>query len=93
MKTIQRLPAVLLFAATSALAANPQLQADRQAVNRACASDAAVAHCSGLPAGRGLGRCLQAFHRANPGYRFSPACKAAKRQLRFDRRAYRRPPV
>ena len=61
--------------------------ADRDAVNTACASDAATAKCGNEKVGSGLLKCLRAYKKANPTFAFSDACQKAKQKLKADRKA------
>ncbi len=68
-----------------AAAANPQLRADAGAVDQACASEAATAHCSGEQVGQGMLKCIANYRKTTPDFRLSAGCAAAVKQLRADR--------
>ena len=76
----------LLAGAAAAASAGPLL-ADKQSVDQACAAEAATAQCGGEQAGHGMLKCIGSYRKANPAFRVSPACSAAIKQLRGDRRA------
>ena len=77
--------AILLGGASLAHAKVPA--ADRDAVNTACASDAAAAKCGSEKVGSGLLKCLHAYKKANPTFTFSESCQKAKATLKADRKA------
>jgi len=63
------------------------IQADNQAINSACSSDAQTAGCGSEVVGKGLLKCLHAYKKANPGFKFSDSCKAAMKQRHADEKA------
>jgi hypothetical protein len=81
--------ALLLFATTAlwGQTSNPRngpLTADKNAVNSACASEASTAGCGSETVGHGLLKCIHAYKRAHKGFRISPGCRTAMKQLRAD---------
>ncbi|MDR3415739.1 MAG: hypothetical protein P4L83_06095 [Nevskia sp.] len=84
--------ASLLVVSSVAIAADPVLKQDAQAVDQACAADAAAAQCGSERVGTGLLRCLKAYRKSNPGFKLSAGCAAATRQLRGDHKERRNPP-
>lgn len=57
---------------------------DAQAINAACANDAATASCGSEKVGTGLLRCLHAYKRSHADFKFSDACKEAVLKARRD---------
>jgi hypothetical protein len=60
---------------------------DAQAIDSACAPDAATAGCGTEKVGTGLLKCLHAYKKAHKDYKFTPACEAAKEKARADHHA------
>jgi len=80
------MPLLVLLASASlpAIAADAALQSDGQAVDQACASDAATAQCGTAKVGSGLLKCIGDYHKANPSFKPAPACMSAIQKLRAD---------
>lgn len=79
---------LLTFSAASVYAApDATIQADNQGINSACSSDAQTAGCGGEVVGKGLLRCLHAYKKKTPAFKFSDPCKAAMKQRRSDKKA------
>ncbi len=62
------------------------VKADAQAVNAACTQDAATAGCGSETVGKGLLKCLHAYHKANKDFKFSEGCKSAMKTLHTDKK-------
>jgi len=77
----------MVFSA-SAVFAEPDAtqQADNQAINTACTTDAQTAGCAGEVVGKGLLKCLWAYKKANKTFKFSDGCKAAMKQKHQDKK-------
>ena len=58
--------------------------ADAQAIDTACATDAATANCGTEKVGTGLLKCLHAYKKANESFKFSAGCKAAMQKMHQD---------
>jgi hypothetical protein len=80
---------ILCLAFTSPVFAGPDaaIQADNQAIDAACTSDAQTAGCGTEQVGKGLLKCLHAYKKANPSYKFSASCKSAMMQRHADKKA------
>lgn len=76
----------ILSVSLSAFAADPKLQGDREAVDKACASEASQAGCANAQVGSGLLKCIHAYRREHRDFKVSDGCKAAMKQLRADRK-------
>ena len=77
----------LVFASSAAYAApDAAIQSDDSAINTACSTDAQTASCTGEVVGKGLLKCLHAYKKANPKYKFSDSCKAAMKQRHMDKK-------
>jgi hypothetical protein len=90
MKNIFKSLSVLAFAlsAVSAYAApDAAIQADDQAINTACSTDAQTASCGSEVVGKGLLKCLHAYKKANPTFKLSATCKSAMEQRHADKKA------
>ncbi len=79
------LAAAALFAVSINAHADATLTKDAQAINSACASDAATAGCGGEVVGKGLLKCLHAYKQAHKEYKFTAGCREAMKQFREDR--------
>ena len=77
----------LVFGGTLSMAQGKASEADRESVDAACVTDAATAKCGTDKVGTGLLKCLHAYRKANPTYKFSAGCKTAMQTLRADRKA------
>ena len=77
----------LLISTLSFAANKPAMGKDAQAVDAACTQDAATAKCTGEQVGTGLLKCLHAYKKANPGFKFSAGCKTAMQTMREDHKA------
>ncbi len=86
MKTLF-LAVTLALSVSSVYAADATMQADDNAINSACASDAQTAGCAGEKVGHGLIKCLFKYKHDNKGFKFSEGCKAAMKQHREDKKA------
>jgi len=86
-RTRYTLCAMLLLSATSAMAADAAMTADKQAVDQACAADAATAGCGGETAGKGLMKCLEKYKKANPSWKESESCTAARKEMHKQAKA------
>jgi hypothetical protein len=90
MKQLSRtifLTAFIGLSFSTAHAVDQALQADRQNVESACATDAATAGCGTEKVGKGLLKCLHAYKKATKAFQFAPACKSAMAQLRSDKKS------
>lgn len=77
-----------VMSASSAFAApDAAMQADNSAINSGCSADAQTAGCGGEVVGKGLLKCLFAYKKANPSFKFSDSCKAAMKQKHADKAA------
>jgi hypothetical protein len=93
MKTTQYLIlAAMMAISTGALAANAQMQTDKQSVDQACTAEAAAANCGQDQVGTGLLKCIRAYKKANPGFKLSPNCAAAIKQLHTDHNELKQQP-
>lgn len=63
------------------------LSQDKQAIDSACTADAATAGCGSEVVGKGLLKCLHAYKKANPSFKFSDGCKAAMKQFHADKKS------
>ncbi len=79
--------AALVASMFSVSHAKEQTSADAVAVNSACSQDAVTAKCDNEKVGTGLLKCLHAYKKANPTYKFADSCKSAMHTLRADRKA------
>jgi hypothetical protein len=75
------LPALVAF---SALADNAQLDADKQAAVRACYNELTTAHCSTDLNDPHPAKCLNKYRNAHAGFKISPSCGAALKQINSD---------
>ena len=78
---------VALLFSFSVFSADETIKADNEAINTACAADAATANCGNEKVGTGLLKCLHAYKKGNPGFKFSEGCKAAKKKRHADKKA------
>ncbi len=85
MKTIFKSILFLTIAFTAN--AKENLSADAQAVNAACAQEAATAGCGTEKVGSGLLKCLAAYKKNHKEFKFSDGCKTAKQKMKNDRKA------
>lgn len=85
MKNMMMISAVLMALATTAYAKENK-SPEAEAINAACASDAATAKCEGEKVGTGLLKCLHAYKKSTPGYKFSSACHDAMKAGRKARK-------
>jgi len=78
---------IIALSSTAALAGNPTLEADREAINSACAQEAATANCGNEKVGTGLLKCLHAYKKAHrKDFKFSDGCKQAMEKRREDKK-------
>jgi hypothetical protein len=77
----------LVVATSSAYAVDATTQANAEAVNAACATDASTAGCSDKVVGTGLLKCLADYKKAHPEFKFSEGCKTASAKGMADYRA------
>lgn len=75
---------VLTSALSIAQAATVNTGADAQNIDNSCSTDAKTAGCPDAKVGTGLLKCLRAYKKANPTYKFSPTCKTAKMKMKED---------
>ena len=78
---------VFVLSLSTALAADPVISADKDAVNSACAAESATAKCGEEKVGTGLLKCLHAYKKANKDFKLSDACKASMKKLHADKKA------
>jgi len=76
-----------LMSAPAAFAADPAMQADNDAINSACATEAQTASCGADKVGTGLLKCLHAYKKAHKDFKFSDDCAAAMKTRHTDRKA------
>ena len=89
-KNVSALAIAFAITASSAYAApSPALQADDQAINAACSADAAASGCTGKQVGTGLMKCMHAYKKATPAFKFSDSCKSAMQKRRADKKSGR----
>ncbi|HKY89424.1 MAG TPA: hypothetical protein VJM11_00230 [Nevskiaceae bacterium] len=69
--------AALALATTSAYAVDATTQANAEAVNAACKTDAEASGCTGKVVGTGLIKCMADYKKAHPEFKFTEGCKAA----------------
>lgn len=78
--------AALMVSMLSVAQAEEKKSEVAQAVNAACTQDAVTAKCEGEKVGTGLLKCLHAYKKANPSYKFADSCKSAMQTLRKDKK-------
>ncbi len=64
--------------------AHADIKSDKEAVNAACAQDAATAGCASEVVGKGLLKCLYKYKKDHKDYKFSEGCKSATKALQAD---------
>ncbi len=65
-----------------------ELKADREAVNGACAADAATAGCGDQKVGKGLLKCIHAYKKEHKkDFKISDGCKDAMKKLKADKKS------
>lgn len=73
---------------STAFAADAAIQADDNAINSACATEAKTAGCGNEVVGKGLLKCIHAYKKANKKtFQISPGCKSAMEQRKEDKKA------
>jgi hypothetical protein len=75
-----------LMSAPAAFAADPAMQADNDAINSACATEAQTASCGADKVGTGLLKCLHAYKKAHKDFKFSDGCKSAMDKRHADKK-------
>lgn len=78
--------AVLMLGISTVSSAKENGSADAQAVDAACAQDAATAGCGSEKVGTGLLKCLHTYKKAHSEFKFSDSCKAAMKTMRKDKK-------
>ncbi len=78
---------LLLLSAFSISQAKENTSPDAEAVDSACATDAATANCGSEKVGTGLLKCLHAYKKANKKtFKFTDGCKAAMEKMHADKK-------
>jgi len=80
------LPALADDAAPAAGKGKEAKGADAQAIDTACAGDAATAGCGDMKVGTGLLKCLGTYRKAHKDFKASEACHAAIGKAHIDRK-------
>jgi len=75
---------VLALGFSSMSFAKENTSADAESADSVCAPDAAASNCTGKKIGTGLRICMHAYHKANPSFKVSAACKAAIGKMKAD---------
>ena len=63
-----------------------KIQAQKDAVETACSTDATATGCAGKEVGEGLLKCMKAYKETNKDFTFSESCKNARKELREERK-------
>ena len=66
-------------------AADAVLTADNDAINTSCSADATTAGCGSEKVGTGLLKCLHAYKKAHPDFKFSESCKITMKKRPVDK--------
>lgn len=61
--------------------------ADAQAIDSACAADAATAGCGSEKVGTGMLRCIRAYRKSHKDWKPSATCHAAMEKMHADKKA------
>jgi hypothetical protein len=78
--------ALVLSSVSAHAAPDAAIDADNQAINSACSADAQTAGCGGEVVGKGLLKCLHAYKKANPKFKFGTECKTAMKKRHADKK-------
>ncbi len=90
MKKTSILAALLLSFSLTAFA-KEQMNPDAQAINTACAQEAATANCGQDKVGTGLLICMHAYKKEHKkDFKFSEGCRAAMKKWNLDRKHKRK---
>jgi hypothetical protein len=57
---------------------------EAQAVDSSCSQEATTANCADKKVGTGLVACVRAYKKAHKGFKVSPGCRSAMKQMRAD---------
>jgi hypothetical protein len=77
----------LFLASASAYAVDATTQANAEAINAACTTDASTAGCTGKVVGTGLLKCIADYKKAHPEFTYSEGCKTAAAKGMADYKA------
>lgn len=83
-KTLLILSALLVTSLSFAESAD--LETQKNAVNSACADEAAKANCGDQKVGSGLLKCIHSHKKANREFKISDSCKEAMKHLKHERK-------
>ena len=78
---------VALLFSFSVFSADETINADKEAINTACAADAATANCGNKKVGTGLLKCLHAYKKGSRRFKFSEGCNSAMNKGQADKKA------
>ena len=67
-----------------------EMEAQRNAVESACAADATTTGCSGKEVGKGLLKCMHEYKKAHKDFKFSDSCKSATKELKHERKEHKK---
>jgi hypothetical protein len=63
-----------------------EMKENRAAVTEACKEDAVTAGCTGKEMGKGLMKCLHAYHKAHKEYKMTATCESATKKMHDARK-------
>lgn len=66
-----------------------ELKSDRVAATAACQEEAKIAGCSDKVVGKGMLKCIRQYKKSHKDFKIGDSCKAAGKELRKDRKAYK----
>lgn len=67
-----------------------EMEAGRNAVESACTAEASETGCTGKEVGKGLLKCMHEYKKAHKDFKFSDACKNATKDLKHERKEFRK---
>lgn len=79
--------AVMILGFSSVSHAKENMTEDAQAIDSACAQDAAATGCGDKKVGTGLRVCMHQYKKEHHDYKFSEGCKSAMKKMHQDRKA------
>ncbi|MBC7740658.1 MAG: hypothetical protein H7061_00575 [Bdellovibrionaceae bacterium] len=67
--------------------AQANMKENNAAIMDACKDDIAATHCEGKKVGKGLMKCMHAYHKSNKDYKMTASCEATTKKMHDKRKA------